>query len=191
MEPNPHAHSAHLVSARWRAALTLVSVWALTGAAARSLAQPVIDSLSTLGGQPARITVRATGIEVYVCRSLNGPHKGDPPTYHWVESHASAELTDAVTGAEAGHLSAGPTWEAADGSRVGGKLAGSVSAPGSLGWAVFEAGTHLETGLLSRTVYIRQAFTSGGRAPRSGCDAAHAGSEAREPFTAVYIFYGP
>jgi hypothetical protein len=45
--------------------------------------------------------------------------------------------------------------------------------------------------VLSRATSIQRLNTKGGKAPASGCDAAHAGQEVRVPYSADYLFYAP
>jgi len=46
-------------------------------------------------------------------------------------------------------------------------------------------------GLLTAVNYIIRSETKGGIAPQSGCDAVHAGTTVRVPYSAVYTFYEP
>lgn len=50
---------------------------------------------------------------------------------------------------------------------------------------------HEGSGVLSRATTIQRINTRGGKAPASGCDAAHAGQERRVHYSADYLFYAP
>jgi hypothetical protein len=45
-------------------------------------------------------------------------------------------------------------------------------------------------GAFASVKYIQRLDTVGGIAPSAGCDAAHAGAEARVDYSANYDFYG-
>jgi len=50
---------------------------------------------------------------------------------------------------------------------------------------------HEGSGVLSRATSIQRINTKGGKAPASGCDAAHVGQELRVAYSADYVFYAP
>ncbi len=87
----------------------------------------------------------------------------------------------------------GPSWEATDGSRVTGKAVANAPSPdaNSIPWLLVNILSHDGTGVLSRATTIQRLNTKGGKAPASGCDAAHVGQELRVPYSADYLFYTP
>jgi hypothetical protein len=44
-------------------------------------------------------------------------------------------------------------------------------------------------GVFATVRYVTRTNTEGGTMPTTGCDPAHAGAEARVPYTAEYIFF--
>lgn len=134
-------------------------------------------------GQQATLTVKGDGVQIYVCKNVNGAAQ-------WVFEAPEAKLLDA-TGKEVGTHGAGPFWEAKDGSLVKGQLLVSEKAPGAgdIAWLLLKAGAHEGSGVLSGVAYIRRSETHGGVAPPSGCDAEHLSSTVRVPYTATYTFY--
>jgi hypothetical protein len=60
---------------------------------------------------------------------------------------------------------------------------------GAIPWLVLHAKSHAGSGAMATVQYIVRERTEGGMAPTSGCDAGHAGSEVRVPYSAVYLFF--
>ena len=60
---------------------------------------------------------------------------------------------------------------------------------GSIAWVVLKAASHTGDGLMARVAYVTRTDTVGGVAPMDGCDAAHAGTEVRVPYSATYTFF--
>ena len=86
---------------------------------------------------------------------------------------------------------AGPTWEAADGSKVVGELkAKSQVDAAAIPWLLLGAKSTEGSGPLARTRWVQRLETRGGKAPDGGCDAASAGAETRVAYSAVYRFWG-
>jgi hypothetical protein len=50
---------------------------------------------------------------------------------------------------------------------------------------------HDGSGMLSSVTTVQRLNTKGGKAPASGCDAAHNGDEVRVSYSADYLFYAP
>lgn len=88
---------------------------------------------------------------------------------------------------------AGPTWEASDGSRVVGERKAKADAPqaSAIPWLLLAAKSHGGDGALAKVSLLQRVETTGGKAPASGCDAAHANVEQRMAYTASYYFYAP
>ena len=87
----------------------------------------------------------------------------------------------------------GPTWEAADGSKVGGKqLAVAPSPnPGSIPLQLVQASPAMGSGAMNGVSYIQRLNTMGGVAPMDACGAASAGTKKTVKYQADYVFYKP
>ena len=85
---------------------------------------------------------------------------------------------------------AGPTWEDHVGSVVA-AVAGRVPSPDptAIPWLRLTAVGHSGHGRFSHVTSILRLDTVGGVAPATGCDADHAGAEARVPYRASYFFF--
>ena len=100
-----------------------------------------------------------------------------------------AVLSDAH-GAIIGRHYEGPTWEAADGSKVVGQvLAKQASPTGGVDWLLLKATRTSGPGRFATVTYIRRLATTGGVAPATGCAADTAGRTASVPYSATYEFY--
>ncbi len=99
-------------------------------------------------------------------------------------------LTDA-SGKAVGRHFAGPSWQATDGSTVVGEVeaTGAAPQPGDVPWLVLRAKAHSGSGVLAAVTFVVRSATQGGAAPATGCDAAHAGAEARIDYHATYMFF--
>ena len=94
------------------------------------------------------------------------------------------------SGAKIGRHYAGPTWESVDGSRITGQVMERSAVQGAIPWLLLRASSNEGAGALTGVNYIQRVDTVGGVAPSSGCDATHAGAEARVSYSANYDFYG-
>ena len=71
-----------------------------------------------------------------------------------------------------GKYYAGPTWEAADGSKVTGKqVAVAPAAPGNIPLQLVKADPAMGAGAMTGVSYIQRLNTKGGVAPATACDA--------------------
>ena len=131
------------------------------------------------------LQVHAKGDQIYTCKS-------DAAQFTWTLKAPDAQLFDKDGKAFGKHF-AGPSWEASDGSRVTGKAVANAPSPDadSIPWLLVSIVSHDGSGVLSRATTIQRLNTKGGKAPASGCDAAHAGQEVRVPYSADYLFYAP
>ncbi len=136
----------------------------------------------------ARLRMVATGIGeiTYECREkkdMAGQHE-------WAFVAPVATLYDSRR-AVVGRYYAGPTWEAADGSRVGGKqLAVAPAAPGSLPLQLVKADAAMGSGAMAGISHIQRLNTQGGVAPSAACDPASVGQRRQVAYQADYAFYG-
>ena len=101
---------------------------ALAGAAgtcaARVVVRPIIpDTLDVPLNEDLTLQARAAGYQIYACTA-----KPDSTHYEWTLEAPEADLFDSA-GRKIGRHYAGPTWELADGSKVGGKVRAHANAP--------------------------------------------------------------
>ncbi len=90
-----------------------------------------------------------------------------------------------------GKYYAGPTWEAADGSKVTGRqVAVAPAAPGSIPLQLVKAEPAMGAGAMQRVAYIQRLNTKGGVAPAMACNAASKGQRQQVAYEADYVFYG-
>ena len=124
---------------------------------------------------PRVATVHATGYQVYTWDSA------------WKLKAPDATFTGGITGK---HY-VGPTWECtSDGSKViGHKMREHASPTGAIPWLLLDAKGHEGKGVLAEVTYIQRLKTTGGVAPAAA--GTKAGEEARVPYTADYVFFGP
>lgn len=151
-----------------------------------AIAADVPAALKAPADQTLSLEAHAKGVQIYECKAS----KADPKAFEWTFKAPEAELYDGA-GARIGKHFAGPTWESTDESKVVGAVKAKDDGPdpGAIPWLLLGAASSSDTGVLGRTLSIQRLETKGGKAPATGCDAAHAGSEARVPYTATYDFY--
>ena len=90
-----------------------------------------------------------------------------------------------------GKYHAGPTWEAADGSKVTGKqVAISPASPGNIPLQLVKAEPATGNGAMTGVNYIQRLNTKGGVAPGAACDASGKGKQQVVAYEADYVFYG-
>jgi hypothetical protein len=131
------------------------------------------------------IELLGRGVQIYTCSA-------GAAGFGWTLKAPEARLLDAA-GQVAGHHFAGPTWQAADGSKVVGAPLVASLAPdaGAVPWLVLHVTEHEGSGRFADVTYITRTRTKGGDPPAGGCDAAHAGAEVRVPYSATYTFFKP
>jgi len=147
--------------------------------------QQVPEQIQPPAGEQLLLQVHAKGDQVYICQE-------GVTQFAWALKAPDAQLFD-KDGKPFGKHFAGPSWEANDGSRVTGKAVANVSSPDadSIPWLLVNIVGHEGSGVLSRATSIQRINTKGGKAPASGCDAAHVGQELRVAYSADYVFYAP
>jgi hypothetical protein len=116
----------------------------------------------------------------YVCSVKGGVNE-------WAFKAPEAELIDAQGRLFAKHY-AGPSWEAADGSKIVGKVLANEPAPkaGAMPWLLLSTESS-GWGVLAGARFVQRLNTSGGIGPTGACPTA--GTEQRVDYTADYIFY--
>jgi Protein of unknown function (DUF3455) len=146
-------------------------------------AQQVPKELLPPANEQVLLQVHAQGDQIYSC-------KADGAQFAWALKAPEAQLTD-KSGKPFGKHFAGPSWEANDGSRITGKAVANAPSPDadSIPWLLVTVASHSGEGVLARVTSIQRINTKGGKAPASGCDAAHAGQEERAPYSADYVFF--
>jgi Protein of unknown function (DUF3455) len=164
-----------------------LSVALLVACASTPPKQPasIPESLRVPEGQPLLLRVAARGAQIYSCKAK----AAEPAGFEWVLQAPEADLFDG-RGAKVGRHYAGPTWESVDGSRVVGEVMQRSPVQGAIPWLLLRAKSNEGAGALAGVKYIQRVDTIGGVAPSAGCDAAHAGAEARVEYSANYDFYG-
>jgi hypothetical protein len=148
-------------------------------------AQQVRKELQPPANERLLLRVHAEGDQIYTC-------KADGAQFTWTLDAPDAQLFG-KSGKPFGKHFAGPSWEANDGGRVMGKAVANAPSPDSesIPWLLVSVVSHNGEGVLARVTSIQRVNTKGGKAPASGCDAAHVGQEARVPYSADYVFFAP
>ncbi len=142
------------------------------------------QSIDVPAGQHEILKATGRGVQIYRCEQQDSVAK-------WVFVAPEAQLY--VNGVSSGTHAAGPVWSYRDGSSVHGKVASTVPSPtaGNIPLLLLKATDSSGTGLLSQVSYIERSETKGGLISNEVCDAAHAGSVSRVPYTATYTFFAP
>jgi hypothetical protein len=128
--------------------------------------------------------VAARGVQVYECKA----DASQPNGAQWVFVAPEAQLFDAL-GASRGTHYAGPHWEAADGSRIVGKVEARAEAPqaGSIPWLLLSTTSVGGQGRFAGVTRVQRVNTAGGLAPSRRCDASAVGQVDKVPYTADYL----
>jgi hypothetical protein len=132
----------------------------------------------------ARVLLSATasGVQIYSCE-FDANH-----TLGWVFRSPRATLFDTRGTAVIEH-SAGPSWQAPDGSRIVGHVLAQMpgETPNSLPSLLLEARSTGANGMLSEVRYVQRAKAAGGTAPTAPCTVEHASGSS--PYIATYTFF--
>lgn len=160
--------------------MILISSLLLAGCATTQ----VPDALKPAANQSLAMVVHAKGEQIYECREK----KDQAGAYDWAFIAPQAELLDG-NGKPIGKHYAGPSWEAADGSKIVGSLKQRVDAPvsGAIPWLLLDAKSTGKEGAFTKFTSVQRVATVGGVAPSIGC--ALAGLRAEIPYTADYYFF--
>ncbi|WP_246294908.1 DUF3455 domain-containing protein [Piscinibacter koreensis] len=137
-------------------------------------------------GETQKLWTVGSGEITYECREkkdMAGQHE-------WVFVGPVATLNDAA-GRTVGRYYAGPTWEAADGSKVTAKqVAVAPGRPGSIPLQLVKADPATGMGAMQGVTYIQRLNTEGGVAPASACASNNVGARQQVAYRADYVFYG-
>jgi len=149
------------------------------------LAEPagIAAQLRPEGEKPA-FALKAAGVQIYTC-------KASPDGYEHKWTFVAPDATLSENGAVVGHHGAGPTWEfTSDGSVVKGSAkARQDGGAGNIPWLWLPTTSVGKPGRFAAVTSVLRVATHVGVEPSGGCDAGHAGQEARVPYTADYYFY--
>ena len=141
------------------------------------------QSIDVPAGQHEVLKATGRGVQIYRCEQQQDS------TTKWIFVAPEAQLF--VNGVVSGTHGAGPVWTYRDGSSVHGKVTSTVQNPGNIPLLLLKATDSSGTGLLTQVSYIERSETSGGLITGEVCDAGHAGSLSRVPYTATYTFFAP
>ena len=163
------------------AALTLAQ-----GALAGPAAPAVPSDIAVPEGHKPYLVGHAAGVQIYDCLAVAGGHA-------WRLAAPRATLTGDNGKPLAEHYG-GPTWQAADGSKVIGKRDKGINVdPTAIDWLRLVADSTsagADGDRLEDTTYIQRINTVGGLAPAAAdCDADAAGERREVPYTADYVFF--
>jgi hypothetical protein len=154
---------------------------------AGSRVPPAIPSaLSAPAGDVLRLKAYGKGVQIYQCTAATD----QPDHYQWTLQGPEAQLLDRKHQVIGKHY-AGPTWEAADGSRVIGEVVARDDGPDptAIPWLLLNAKSVSGKGVLGEIHTIQRLNTRGGKAPPAACDAGAVSQVVRVPYTADYYFY--
>jgi len=152
---------------------------------ASAQAQSVPKQLQPAANEHPVLQVHAKGDQIYVCQE-------GVTQFVWTLKAPEAQLFD-KDGKPFGEHSAGPSWQASDGSRITGRAVANAASPdvNSIPWLLVTIVDRSGKGVLSSVTSIQRLNTKGGKAPDTGCDSVHTGREVRVPYTADYLFFAP
>jgi hypothetical protein len=143
------------------------------------------EAVRVPAGQMQVMSTTGVGEITYECREkkdMAGQHE-------WAFVAPVATLYNAERKA-VGKYYAGPTWEAADGSKVTGKqVAVAPASPGNIPLQLVKAEPAMGAGAMTGVSYIQRLNTKGGVAPSTPCDAAGKGKRQVVAYEADYVFY--
>lgn len=144
------------------------------------------EAVRVPAGQTLKMLTTGVGEITYECREkkdMAGQHE-------WVFVAPVATLYGADK-KMVGKYYAGPTWEAADGSKVTGKqLAIAPGGAGNIPLQLVKTEPAMGMGAMQGLSYIQRLNTQGGVAPAMACDAGSKGQRQQVKYAADYVFYG-
>ncbi|SFS16869.1 Protein of unknown function [Dyella sp. OK004] len=164
----------------WVAAVVLF----VAGTQMSQAEEAVPATLQPPAGYTVAFTAKATGVQIYTSTA----EAGAAPK--WTFEAPLAELNG---GGEVIHHYAGPSWEAADGSKITRDIGTSMTtvpakqAATDIPWLLIKVTADSSPGLLSKVAYVQRISTVGGVAP--AMPPTRAGTKVGVPYTATYVFY--
>jgi len=160
------------------AALTLVAQVALAGPPSPT---GVPNQITPGDGNKVFLVGQGVGVQIYTC---NGSV--------WSSAVPRADLFDDNGKLIIKHF-AGPSWQAADGSKAVGTVVDKVTPDlTAIPWVLLSAKTTpgADGDRLVDTTFIQRLDTVGGlQPPAADCNAATAGTVVESPYTAEYVFW--
>ena len=141
-------------------------------------------ALQPPAGYAVAFTAKATGVQIYTSTADGGTAP------KWMFEAPLAELKGSKG---AIHHYAGPSWEAADGSKVTRDMDTPVTtapaqrASTDIPWLLVKVTADPAAGVLNRVVYVQRMSTQGGVAPAN--PPIRVGTKVGVPYTATYVFY--
>jgi hypothetical protein len=162
-----------------------LSMSALALAAGCAISPPVPPAIAAAADEAPAMTLAARGVQVYECRAA-----ADGATAAWTLVEPDAELFD-TGGRHIGHHGAGPHWQAADGSRIDGRVKARSEAPvaGAIPWLLLAAQPSGPRGSFSGVTSVQRINTVGGVAPADGCTLERRGATVRVDYRADYRLF--
>lgn len=161
-----------------------VAAWLATGVTASPAQDAVPAALQPPAGYTVAFTAKAVGVQIYTSTT----EAGSTPT--WTLEAPLAELSG---GSVVIHHYAGPTWEAADGSRIARDknvpvtTVPATQAKADIPWLLIKVSPDSTPGILSKVAYVQRISTAGGVAPAS--PPVRGGTKVGVPYQATYVFY--
>lgn len=159
-------------------------VWLVAAAAMASAQEATPAALQPPAGYTVAFTAKATGVQIYTSTA----DAGSALTWKFEAPLAELRATGGVI-----HHYAGPSWEAADGSKVERDTATPVvtvpakQPTADIPWLLIKVTPSSTPGMLSKVVYVQRVSTEGGVAPSTS--PVNAGTKIGVPYTATYVFY--
>jgi hypothetical protein len=154
------------------------------GVEAARAAEKVPAALQPPDGYTVAFTAKAKGVQIYASTADGGAAP------KWTLEAPLAELT-ATNGVI--HHYAGPSWEAADGSKIVRDTDTPVVAvpakqpTSDIPWLLVKVTPDSSAGVLNKITYVQRISTQGGVAPSK--PPVRAGTKVGVPYTATYVFY--
>jgi len=162
-----------------------MAVAGLLAATTVSHAQEAVPAaLKPPAGYAVAFTAKASGVQIYTSTSEGGA----APKWKF-----DAPLAELSGHGQTIHHYAGPSWEAADGSKVARDMDAPVvtvaakQAAADIPWLLIKVAPDATPGILSKVVYVQRIETKGGVAPAAL--PTREGTKVGVPYTATYVFY--
>jgi hypothetical protein len=168
-------------------ALLIVAVLFPSGSLGEPARPEVPKEIAVPPGYRLLASLEARGVQIYKAVEAK------PGRFEWALEAPLADLMDGK-GRHAGYHYEGPSWEAADGSRVVldkvGKVksAPSPDAKADIPWLLLEVRAEGDrAGVFSSVVLVQRVRTAGGKPPETA--PKRAGTKIGVAYRAVYYFY--
>ena len=158
----------------------------LAACAAPMQAPDAPSAVTPPAGSKYSMTAVGIGEITYECRAKAGA----ADAFEWVFVAPVATLYDSKK-AVVGKYYGGPTWEAADGSKVTGKqlAVAPAAGTGNIPLQLVQANPATGSGAMTDVTYIQRLNTQGGVAPGTACAKENVGAKQQVKYQADYAFY--